>query len=620
MGSLFSNSIFSPEILFTTETPTQPQNTLIDIQTNDGSGWHDLTNYTTNLTISELGIQGISNAQILIEGQASTFNTFLSNPYQLIRIRFKPSSTWQTLFFGYIDDSKTKTVGGTVPERYKLFLECYSGAARLSDDTITMDYYRLQSAISPYNGTEAWTYRKMLNDIFLHPDGVTETGFTISAATNTEGLDHNIETACTWSQQSIFDVIRTICDRLGYDGYYNLTDENSNWQLVIAPYNKASIHTFTGPYKKEPEYMRGSLRNVSNIIYVWGGVDSGVPSDGDRWTEYAVTKYSSNPVWSCTRTGATNTVSDEDNTAFTNQTLRINNKCIKAQTTGSAEKIFTATFNLTNTGVASLVTANRITAITLNLKTFGLGNHNPPIGWKINFFLKDTANNVLFYQKEGTTVDVEENVNLPFGTEPIQPSRDILGNPVYNTGTWYFDGSTSFDWNNIAIFQIQIQNDGGNVDPAYVFGCYIDGLQFVGGLDIEPFDPVYGALYPHHGATLNPAVYDADSLATYGKHVLHVRDSSIASFEQAQAEGARVLTNLKNPNPTLTFTVQPTAVLKPSNVITVNGSLKRIKEVAYNWNASTKMLEATYITVGQLAPLPPIWTDGELGYMRYIVK
>jgi hypothetical protein len=38
-------------------------------------------------------------------------------------------------------------------------------------------------------------------------------------------------------------------------------------------------------------------------------------------------------------------------------------------------------------------------------------------------------------------------------------------------------------------------------------------------------------------------------MAAYGRtHVFHHRDSSISSFEQAQAEGYRVLQTLKNPN------------------------------------------------------------------------
>jgi hypothetical protein len=224
--------------------------TNIDVQYYSGSSWNNLTSFTSDFTINKLGIQGVSNAQINLEGPATDFTSYLSNPFKLLRVRAYLNSAYRNLFFGYANKPLVKTIGGTLPERYKLNIQCLCGSARIANDTITMDYYKLQSALSPYNGAEAWTYRKMLNDIFAHPDSLVDTGFTVEAATDLTGLDHILETACTWSQQTIFDVVRTVCDRVSYDGYYDLIDESSNWKTVLAPFTKASVATFTGHTRK----------------------------------------------------------------------------------------------------------------------------------------------------------------------------------------------------------------------------------------------------------------------------------------------------------------------------------------------------------------------------------
>jgi hypothetical protein len=618
MGSLFTPQLFTPNILTTEDTPIPAvTGTTIEIKYKNGSTWYDLTQYVTNFKIQETGIQSVPNATINIEAPATTLAAYLINPYRLIRIRAYLNNSWQNIFFGYVNDPNTKTIAGTLPERYKLSLDCSNGAARLANDTITMDYYKLQSAMNPYTGAETWTYRKMLNDIFLHPDGVNTTGFTIpdSVPTDTEGIDHYLEKACTWSQQSIFDVVRTVSDRIGYDGYYDLPEETGNWQAILAPFSKASVATFTGPYKGEPEYKPGNINDVANIIYVWGGVDSGIPSDGDRWTEYAITKYASNPIWAANASNGTYTLTDEDNTVFAEQ-YRANNKCIKATLSNSTSIDIRAILDITRTEWGNIDALNRITQVTFTYKgyaTVGGGTS------RLRIYLQDASGTRIF--SDITYGELEGVFTVNLNTE-IYPY--IVGPNMQATNTWVWDNGfttlSTFDWEHIVKLEFSRQVFTGTPTTSWITGFYIDALQFIGGLAIEPYDPTYGVLYPHYGALLNPASYDQTSIDTHGEHILHVKDSSIASFEQAQAEGARVLANLKDPIGTFKFKVIPTTLLKPSNVITVNGSLKRIKSITYDWAKTSKILYAEYNTVSQLAPLPPLWTDGELGYIRYLIK
>jgi hypothetical protein len=91
-------------------------------------------------------------------------------------------------------------------------------------------------------------------------------------------------------------MIRTACDRIGYDGYFNVAFTGTP-SVKLAAFNKDSVETLTAPFRGEPEINYGSLSDVCNVIHCWGDVDAGVPSDGDRWTEYAVAKYDP-AIWS----------------------------------------------------------------------------------------------------------------------------------------------------------------------------------------------------------------------------------------------------------------------------------------------------------------------------------
>lgn len=140
-----------------------------------------------------------------------------------------------------------------------------------------------------------------------------------------------------------------------------------------------------------------------------------------------------------------------------------------------------------------------------------------------------------------------------------------------------------------------------------IWGIYIDGLQFVGGQRISQFH------------ILNPPASDETSINTYGMHPFKHTDSTLSSFEQAQAEAARVLNNLHEPIPILKCTkLLPTTQLYPSNVVTVATVDYRIASEIYEWHAQNKRIEATYNMVTKTSPLPEIWTQDNV--LRYLVR
>ena len=600
----------------------------ISVHYHNGTNWIDLTAYTTQFQVVDEGITTVPHATINLETERSNLASFIANPRRLIRVQVSPSGTYP-IFFGYVDNPFTKTIAGTITERVKMSLDCFSYAQRLAKDTITYNYYEAQSAISPLEDANAYSYRDMIEAFLAVPDsardgtGLSGTGFAIDADVDADGIDAIIDGSCNWSKQSLFEAISTVCDHIGYDGYYPAYDTATfTPTITLAPFNKTNAATIDDPMIGEPEYEGGSINDCANVIFLWGGVDAGLPSDGDRWTEYAVSKY--NPVvWSGIRTGDVGsgtpitTVSDEDNSVFTDAACQYGVKCIKISTTDSSKKILTLTLNLANMPNASeqvIDAQNRVSNINFALKTFGLTDivlgELMVYKYAFNVILVDNANNEMIYVLGKGQDDFELLSEIKI-SEPSNIESNFFGlNTWMDEKKWYYNNCSTFDLSNIvsAKFQIIIQ-PGSTAETDDVFGFYIDGLQFVGGLTIEPFLA--------HSELLCPPLKDSTSISTYGRQVLHVQDSAITSFEAAQAEKTRLLANLKDPNPILTFTKsEPEATqLYPSFVI---NDAYRLTGITYDWDSKSKNCKTTYRCVGKTAPRPPIWTM--INELRYMVK
>lgn len=591
--------------------------------------WVDLTDLSTAFHTEDWGIQKVGSATVNLEGARSDFTDYLSNPHRLIRIQAKPAASYQNLFFGYVDEAYVKTLPGTIVEQSKISLDCLSFEARLAQDYITFNYYDLMSAEYPHVSASSWTFRKMLNDLLAYPDSrdgraatgfAYGTGFTVDAATDASGIDRVIDGTGNWDNQTLFEAVRLACEHIGYDGYYNISSNLTTTTAKLYPFNKASIATLTNPFIGEPEYRSGSLADVANIIFVEGGVDRGIPSDGDRWTEYAATKYSP-AIWTATHTGASPTVEDVDNTVFQEE-YRANSKCIKVSTTGSTNQHLHILLNVANTSEGSIDAVNRISSLIMALKTFTSGGHSSTDLFYMNLFLYDGSGNKLLYRVGQKAFfifgldtlpyhnfDFEEQIQLSIGAyTEIKTGEGIFDRWVYSTGT-------TFDWEHVTAFEIQLSRQEAIVDASKTWGVYIDALQFGGGAEINQF----------HAS--NPPATDASSISSYGVHPYKHVDSQISSFELAQAEAARVLNNLHTPIPTLnvskiygtdSYGTTWSTQLRPSNVVTCQSVDWRVLNVCYDWKSKQKLVAASYKMVGKTSALPPIWSYDNA--LRYLMK
>ncbi|MDR0470721.1 MAG: hypothetical protein LBH79_03200 [Nitrososphaerota archaeon] len=631
--------MFSPiDLIIMSSSSSVPEIT-VECYDQNNNAWQDHTNHVVGIDIRETGIQRISTAVINLEGQRSSLESILQTPHRLTRIQFRPPGTnTLTPFYGYVNADHIKTTAGTIEEHIKISLDCLNTAARLDDDTITFDYWQLQSAQTPYT-TNNWTYRKMLQNILEYPDSraagahPSPIAFDIDAPNNPNGIDHVIDSGCNYQTHTIFDVIRTVCDRIGYDGYYYTESNTIRPKIVLRPFQKTASAVFGPNYLREPEYFSGALSDIRNVIYVWGGIDTGYPPDGDRWTEYGYAKY--NPrIWSATAdNGRTATIGDYDHTpqgaliGKQKPQYKKGNRCIYAGSNGynTQTPVFTLAANLHldripdigPTGLNALHRTTHLNFLFLMAEYQNQSTGMVPIiekhGQKTMFYLIDNSGNELRYTAVPTNYSIANNnvitnndyfFNLPIGT-----NAEIKPNGSNTNNNWEQTRGEEFDWEHLNRFTtaVEITPHGGQNSQFFLF---IDSLQFSGGVKIDPFTM--------NALNISPVIKDQQSINNYGIHVMHLRDNEINSFEHAKVEATRVLANLKDPIPTMTFTVVPTQLLWPGDIVQVSGAYHRIKEVHYNWLNTDKKLTATYTCVNQTSPLPPIWT--EESYQKYLIK
>jgi hypothetical protein len=531
-----------------------------------------------------------------------------------------------TNLFGYVDNCYTRTLPGTHSERTKISLDLLGYESKLAQEYITYNYYEHQSAISPLADSNAFSYRDVIEGFLAIPDstrdgtGLSGTDFVVNAAADPSGIDAIIDGSCNFSHQTLFEAVRCICEHIGYDGYFSRYNTASFTPTInLFPYSKSSVATLSEPFISEPQYEFGSLNEIANIAFITGGIDAGIPSDGDRLTEFAASKY--NPaIWSAARASADNTVADEDNAVFNDEYLRANGKCVKASTTGSTDRNFDVTLNIANTDYSHIDCVSRCNTLSFNFKTFGIITA-PLQGYGVSMLLTDANSNQIIYRFNGDAKgifqsDGEGNFTVPLNQTPVNPEPVWFGLwTKMGVNTWYYvNGASTFDWSQVTAMAVRINVSTERIiGSGETWGCYIDGLQFVGGYEIKPFQ--------WYSETLNPPVKDMTSILAYGMHPIHIQDSSIASFEQAQAEGSRVINNMKDPKHTLTVTkpLPESTQLYPSNVVTVATVDYRIKNILYNWKyGDAKTSNVTYNLVDKTAPLPPIWM--EMNELRYFIK
>jgi hypothetical protein len=586
----------------------------IELSYYHGGAWTDISELCQEFTVEDYGISKVPSATVKLHSDYTNLLALLASHHYDFRILIKPygAGTWNRIFYGNIWEPRASPELSNAV-KMTVDLDCRSFAQRLADDTVTWDYYALQSAMSP---DTLWRYRDVIDDFLLVPDSGYDTGITL-VAVNSGNIVLPIDSAATFDRQTLLDALRNICDRIGYDGYFDI-DVPATPRLFLYPYGTGgSVATLTHPFLVPPKWSGGSLDDVVNYVLVTGGTDIGIPNDGDKFTEMAYGKYSPK-IWTIHTSSGTGTLSDVINSDFNKpeKTYGTNSYCIKGTATMSGPPYYMYIELNPSANAASGTTyfdcKNRL--VSFHFHYVGLGIS--PAGSRLDFLqvsLIDSAGNrIMKYATPATSRSTlfdkevyyfEAGADKPLGTERIRSSWEAYSDII----SWFYDDPsfTTFDWEHIVA--IRFGTRPADVSGTATWGLEIDGFQFVGGLTIDPF--------AEYADTFNPPVKDATSIATYGVHIGHVNDSQISSFEQAQNEGNRILSNLKNPIATLELK-QPALLtaVKPSNLVTVtipqlaiSAEHWRVIGEKYEWNSHRKTVHQTHILTKQTNPLPPIW-------------
>lgn len=575
------------------------------------SQWVNVADYVTDFTVEEMGIQRASALRYTVHGNYSAFDALLNGHHKQMRALIKPEGAidYYRVFYGWIWEPKADLETGS-STKITLPLDCRSITQRLADDTVTVDYYSMQAASSPktvitYADTD--TSMGVIDDFLLTPDSGFDTGFLLDAPSG--GNIHNaVDRTCNFDRQTLLDAIRVICDRCGYDGWTDIDVEQK--KLYLRPFGYgSSVATLTQPFLA-CSWSRGSLDDIVNYVLVHGGTDEGTPSDGDRWTEYGYTKYTSTP-WSATISSGTIVVSDVDNTNFVKNGVDygVNDKAIRAEATtvNNISIEFKLDLDLTKTNELKADCLERCTELSFFFYPFTNDTQSTFQHLTLTIGLVDNSANEIRYKCEGIN-------GVWFDPAQLQKIRISLGK-TNAIGTrkdflqkWYYEVGSTFDWKNVVKVRFIVTNQRFN--SGTVWGCEIDGLQFLGGFPIDPF--------AEYAGTYNLYQYNQTSIDTYGVHVLHHQDTVISSFEHAAKEGERVLTNLKDPIAKLEIKI-PALITRilPSNLVTVtipqlgiNAETWRvIPPVRYEWNANRKTIHQTLTLTKSTTPLPPLWSE-----------
>lgn len=571
---------------------------LVQIQYFDGANWIDITGLATDFKVDDYGITKVPTAAVNLHSDYTNLSALLSAHYKYFRILIKPfgASDFYRIFYGNIwNGPSTPELSNTV--KMSMTLDCRSLLHRLTTDTISWDYYKLQSATLPL---KAWSYQDIIDNMLLIPDSGYNTGI-ITNIPDGGNMDLAIDRSATFDRQTLLEAIRTICDRTGYDGYLELNVNQPT--LYLNPFGEgSSVATLTHPFL-DCKYDNGNLDDIINYILVKGGTDVGVPADGDRLTEKAVTKYSP-PIWSIHVATGTSSLIDALNIDFdeTEANYGVNDYCVKGTVNSSAVDMYLELnpFANSETGITYFDCKNRLSVLDFFavplLKTAAL----------YVYLIDDTGKTIRWWHQPTAfgylTTNQVYKLSIPVGPqEKVHDYGETYGN-IWISQT---SGSTTFNWDKVQ--KIRFLTSPLEQGSTRQWGLEIDGLQFVGGKEIDPF--------ADYADIDNPPVKDGTSIAKYGVHIQHLNDTLISSFEQAQNEGDRVLTNVKNPIPTLDITIPALlSVVRPSNIVTVtvnqlglSAQRMRVLQISYDWNARRQCVHQSLKLTAETNPLPPIW-------------
>lgn len=327
----------------------------------------------------------------------------------------------------------------------------------------------------------------------------------------------------------------------GSNNSTTLNDTGKTWTADSWIFHKIVITSGTG---------KGQVRNVSDNTTTQLTVDPAWQTTPDDTSTYMII-MGDNPTF-------TENLSSD-------QLSRYSVKITKAS------GIYKLRFHIDRTGVSYLDLLYRYFNIKLSVLLDNLGGSFSNNSSVLVQLIDNDGNKIQkgnwagdLYVFRTSYLGTEQNwgqISIPTGEE-IDTAN--IKNKEHSNSWWQVTGS-SFDGTKVKDVDIQIH------DQDYQRALYIDKLFFAGGLKIDPFqNPEFYPKYPSQNG--DPANKDETSINDNDLGVYHHDNRDITSFEQADKEGTRILSVLKNPIKTVTLTKKGYAWLRPNQTVTLNSS------------------------------------------------
>jgi len=502
----------------------------IKVEFFDGDQWVDIFGETKRFVIKD-GVM-VRIPSILLEitnfdgKHTGAFNWSYSSDFKnqgigigaknKLKVKVDTRGIEDLVFYGWLE---TRRGNPEVYLRDFLTLEGYHWALRLLRDSKTKNYKDL--------GT---TIENAIRDMLDNPDSETPIPYSLlhdSKGITSEVCPENLENTV------IFDALRRMLEECGYDGWFDV--DESTEKLLLNLYSvggkpTSPYLTLKEPFVEiEPEV---SKEEVKNVIFVYGDKDIGKPRDQD---------YCERNILSNWQAGNADTTLTEES-----RIRKVGSKAVKVTVTVTLGVAETAEGRFTIPSLDSPIDAStgRFSKVGF-YNYFELDNLDNE-GYCPTIKLRDTNGNVINFDPDQKA----ENKKWYWTEAPLGEGAPF----GVGRGVWEYETGTTFNW------RITSCRIGRTFAYDGTSSIIIDGLVFIGGLEIDPFK------YPK----LNPKITDQESINWLGyPSVYHftAQRERIKTFEEAQVLGKLLVTVLKKPFRTIKVRVPPKPYVKPGQYL-----------------------------------------------------
>jgi len=488
----------------------------------DGDTWTNLINETISFRISRKGLQALPTLEVVLDNWKGKFfhpyNFSYNEDYLNKGLAYSEASCieiwcdigtgFKNMFRGYIERVECNP---SIFHKDEITVLAYHEHPQLLKDSVTKDFRELGKTIS-----------EALEELLTDPDSGEGIDFVIE---HDGGIITTTKCKEDFKGEKLFDAIQRLMETIAYDGYWGYKYTSPFRKLNVYPVGTRTIFkSYDKPHLLiKPEI---SLEEIFSKIYVFGGIDKGLPKDGDS----AFTENHPSGTWSSYDPSPTNFEEyDTDTVKIGQYSVEVYHATVPGTRVG-------LTCNFINALGKRLDMSKRFLKLRVwRRMDIGLSS--------AHFWLEDKDGNI-----------IEHTFTPYYVGQWIEQEVGDLGKPIDETELWTQEVGTTFDWSKIEKFHcVASEGYAGYID--------LDGLMFKGYLSIDPYE------HPD----LNPPAQVEEGKGWLGYPSLyHFRKEEIETFEEAQEIAKLLAQILCKPLWRMKIKVKVEPEIYPSYLVKVN--------------------------------------------------